>query len=247
MRRAIRGGHRDDGADRVLGPVEALRGVRRAVGDGVPGDPVRALERELGAVAEAARPRQAARDTVMPRDRRRRLCLRGSLPPSGCSRLVPGRRPDRRALGHRNARADAKRERRWVVEHARRLRPGAAPERGEREHDRRGQCNCRRPCPAEVAAPLPGGAAHARGDEPGWRREAGDRRRPDPGKRRSRYRLAKPDDVGVQPQLTGAPAHGPSPFGRKPSSPPPRARTTRRGPSALSCVGRLPASPSVET
>ena len=34
VRRAVRGGHRDDRADRVLGPVQPLRGVRDAVGDG---------------------------------------------------------------------------------------------------------------------------------------------------------------------------------------------------------------------
>ena len=88
--------HRDDRADRVLVAVQPVRLVRDAVGDRVPRDPVGPVDRELGAVDQAAGVRQADRGRVMPVDRR----VRSARATVRCTRpAVAGRRAAGGALG----------------------------------------------------------------------------------------------------------------------------------------------------
>ena len=219
VRRAVRGGHRDDRANRVLGAVQPLRCVRHPVRDRVPGDPVRAVERELRPVGEAAGPRQPGRDGVVPGDRRRGLGSGRGLSPR-CRRLPAGWWPDRRALGHGQPGPDAKRQRWRIVEEDGRLGARAASQRRERDHDRGRQRDRGRPCPAQMSAPLPCRPPHPRGDEPGRRREARDRRGPHPDEGRDGHGLAEPEHLRLEPHLAASPAHGPFSFGREPPYPP---------------------------
>jgi hypothetical protein len=203
MRGAIRTRDREKGADRVLVSVQPLRHVGDAVGNRIPCDPVRSLDRQLCAVDQAAAVRESERPSVMPFDRRERVraCDRplGVFGFQGAFReredplVEPEGQTGRILHGDRNASAAVG------------AKSGEHERHGRRQRDRR----CRGP--SRVTSSLPRLPAPPRGGEPGrFVRHRGNGNGNALERRRNRP-LGQPE-LRLEPQLAAPPPHGQTPF-----------------------------------
>ena len=127
---AIRGEHRDDGANRVLVAVQPARLVRDAVLHRVPGHPVRPFDRKLGAGREEAGVGETVRRCPVPVDLRDGGFRRGALEAvrvgRGLARRALGgtsREPRRRRLRHLGTCVPPAKGQRAGLPRARRRRP----------------------------------------------------------------------------------------------------------------------------
>ena len=142
---AVRAGHREDRADRVLVSVKAFPHIRGAVGDWVPRHPVRPAHRQLRSVHEAAAVRQADGRRVMPSDRRNAGALRWTCCGFGGGVLH----------GPDGTLVEPERETGWIRDRERLARTPLGAKRCERKHDRRRQRDGRGPGSSSAPILLP--------------------------------------------------------------------------------------------